>query len=360
MVQVGSVVGDPMDIDGPWMTEAMQTAGVAEGATVSETVFEGFVGTGQMARSARFRLVWDDSTGRPASVVGKFPSDDPAARSTGFDHGTYRTEHVFYRDVADTVDVRAPRCYVTRLDEAAGAFVLIMEDLAHSQQGDQLIGLTADQASLAMREAAGLHGPRWGDPTLRAFMADRPKGAEFGTYVQTLYTMLVEPFAERLGPNLDADVVQQARDLTPHVADWFVRSDTPSTLVHLDFRPDNFLFAAAPEAPPLVVVDYQTMTDGLGMWDVGYAIGGSFEPGERARVERDLVEEYRRHLTARGVAYRSDTCWQDYRLGAVWGVIMTVLAASMAQTTERGDAMLTTMAARHGRHAIDLESLALL
>ncbi len=43
---------------------------------------------------------------------------------------------------------------------------MIMEDLADSRQGDQMLGLTVDEAALAVEQAVGLHAPRWGDPTL--------------------------------------------------------------------------------------------------------------------------------------------------------------------------------------------------
>ena len=45
----------------------------------------------------------------------------------------------------------------------------MMEDLAPAEQGDQLGGCSADDAALAMEQAAHLHGPRWDDPTLRNF-----------------------------------------------------------------------------------------------------------------------------------------------------------------------------------------------
>ena len=48
----------------------------------------------------------------------------------------------------------------------AGDFVLLMEDLAPAEQGNQLTGCSTDQARTAVLELAKLHGPRWGDTTL--------------------------------------------------------------------------------------------------------------------------------------------------------------------------------------------------
>ena len=48
---------------------------------------------------------------------------------------------------------------------------------------------------------------------------------------------------------------------------------------------------------------------------------------------------------------------RDYRWGALHGVLIAVLATVMAEHTERGDDMLSLMAIRHAKHAIDLNVL---
>jgi aminoglycoside phosphotransferase (APT) family kinase protein len=140
---------------------------------------------------------------------------------------------------------------------------------------------------------------------------------------------------------------------------WALGSSTPPTLVHGDFRPDNFLFGREPGAPPLAVVDWQTVSKGRGATDVAYFIGGAFAPDARHEVERDLVETYRRRLTAGGLTYSPEDCWTDYRWGSLHGVLITVLATSMAAQTERGDRLFTLMANRHALHAIELEAVEL-
>jgi hypothetical protein len=108
------------------------------------------------------------------------------------------------------------------------------------------------------------------------------------------------------------------------------------------------------------VVDWQTSGHGFAMWDLGYLIGGSFEPAVRADVERDLLADYLDCMAAAGISYDADTCWHDYRLGAVWGVVLSVIATIVAAETDRGNDLLTLMTARHGRQVLDLESMALL
>ncbi|HAP78521.1 MAG TPA: hypothetical protein DCR14_20865 [Acidimicrobiaceae bacterium] len=356
----GDVRGDPAHIDEHWLTEALEVAGVAQGAQVTSVELAGFIGTGQTGRNARLHLTWDQPEGRPASVVGKFPSGDANAKMAAFQNGTYENEWAFYHHVAPTLSIRTPHCHVARFDHDTPDFVLIMEDLAGSRQGDQFIGLTVDEAALAVEQAVGMHAPRWGDPTLQQIGNHRPKGADSAMMLGAVYGMMVEPFLDRLGGGLDADIIDLVRALAPKAGQWALGNDTPRTVVHLDYRPDNFMFADSPEAPPLVVVDWQTVNDGLAMMDLAYMIGGSFEPARRAEVERPLLDDWLQRMHAHGIDYSADTMWRDYRLTSLWGVVMTVIATIMAAQTERGDAMLTVMGQRHGRHALDLDALSLL
>jgi hypothetical protein len=361
----GAAAGDhvraePEHIDGPWLTAALEAAGVARGATVTDVEVAGLIGTGQTGRNARLRLTWDEPEGRPATLVGKFASADDNAKLAAFTNGTYKNEWAFYDQLVHTLSIRTPACHVARYDEATPAFVLVMEDIAGAQQGDQFRGLSLDEADLAIEQAVGLHAPRWGDPTLADFAPERPKGDEAAMMLGMVYQMMVEPFLDRLGPGLDADVIDLVRRLGPVAPAWAAGNDTPRTVVHLDYRPDNFMFGVDDSAPPLVVVDWQTVNHGFAMWDIAYMIGGSFEPTERARVERELIADYLARMAAAGVDYDADTAWRDYRLGAVWGVVMSVIATILAAETERGNDMLTVMAQRHGRHAIDLDSMGLL
>jgi hypothetical protein len=344
------VRGDPATIDGPWMTEALEGAGVAQGAVVTSVLFDGFVGTGQMSRNARFSLIWDRPEGRPATVVGKFPSDDETARLSSFAAGIYEIEVAFYDEVVDTVAIRAPKCWVARFDAGAPDFVLILEDLADSVQGDQFAGCTEIEAGLAIEQAVGLHAPRWGDPTLSGLTALKPRDGEdrvtqLGTYYRACF---------------EADVVRLVEDFNAVIPQWAGGTGTPRTVVHGDFRPDNFLFGRTPEAPPLAVVDWQTVFEGLGTADIAYLIGGSLPLERRALIEGDLVEDYRRRLNAAGVDYSQDACWRDYRWETIRGVVIGVVATMFAKQTQRGDELFTLMISRHARHALDLDVLALL
>ncbi len=350
------VRGTPEAIDEAWMTNALGAAGAGTG-TVTDVRFRGEIGTGQTGRNARFDLTWDDPTDRPASVVAKFPSADPEARVAAFTNGTYAREFAYYGLIDHTVDIRTPRIWAARYDESAPDFVLLMEDLSDSLQGDQIAGLSVDDAALALEQAVALHAPRWGDESIPELLGTDAPPEEQIAAVTMIYAATMPGFLERLGVRLDDYVVALVQALADKVGQWALGTDTARTIVHMDYRPDNLLFGDTPDAPPLVVVDWQTANYGLAMNDVAYLIGGSFEPERRAFAEADLVEEYRRQLVARGVAYDAEAAWRDYRHGSLWGVAMTVIATMLAERTERGDDMLTAMAQRHGRHALDLDAL---
>ena len=354
---VGSACGDPLALDAPWFTEALESAGIARGATVTGVEFEGFIGTGQMSRNARYQLTWDQPDERPATVVGKFPSHDERTKLSSFASGAYHHEYAFYADVATTVAIATPRCWVARFDADAPDFVLIMEDMACSAQGDQFSEPPDDVVRLAIAQAAGLHGPRWGDPSLAAEPALRAPGGDRSAVIDQYWPPAVEVCITRLGHALDDDVKQLIRDFGALMPAYSTGTGTPTTIVHGDFRPDNFLIGQTPDAAPLAVVDWQTVGLGLGVADVAYFVGGAFEPARRRVVEADLLEDYRRELSRYGVDYDRDDCWRDYRWSTLHGVIISVLATLMADQTERGDAMLTLMASRHGRHALDLGAL---
>jgi Phosphotransferase enzyme family len=350
---------DPTSLDASWVQHALASNGVI--GTLTTVEFGGYIGTGQMGRNARYALTWDDPTGKPTSLVGKFPTDDPTGRASGFS-GSYQKEFTFYTELSHTVSVRAPKCYVARFDEPGQNFVLLMEDMAGSAQGDQMRGLNESEAELAVEQAVALHAPRWGDPRLLEMSfgeAERRTREENRDRLQMIYDACFELTLARLSPNLPADAVNLVRDFAPHAGAWAMSFEGPLTMVHMDFRPDNFLFGVVPDAPPLAIVDWQTITAGPGTHDLAYMIGGSFEPEQRANAERDLVKNYCERLAKRNIQYTYDTCWRDYRVSSLWGVIMSVIAPMLASQTERGDVMFTTMLRRHAAHAIELDALSL-
>ena len=156
-----AIISDPAAITGAWLTEVLQHAG-------HDAEVTGFtarsIGTGQVGENVRFTL--EGRGDLPATLVGKFPSMDPVSRQTGIDTGNYRREVHFYRHIRPRVNIQTPRVLFAEVNDETHEFVLVMEDLAPGEQGDQLGGCDEHRAGLAMTQLAHLHGPVWNDTSL--------------------------------------------------------------------------------------------------------------------------------------------------------------------------------------------------
>jgi hypothetical protein len=353
------LISHPDEVTPAWLTDVLTAAGALDGGKVAD-VSATAVGTGQVGDSVRFTLTYDGEPG-PPTVVGKFPAEDETSRASSVATRTYEIETRFYQQLRDRVSITTPEPYVALIDVEANEFVLLMNDLAPAEQGDQVRGATIAEAEVAMDEVARLHAPVWDDATL----ADLPwlnRGSNEGQafYLQLL-TMLYPGFKDRYGDRVDAEVVAAGDALIERLGDYVSYRPEPHTAAHGDFRVDNMLFATEDGGAPLTTVDWQTVALGPGVTDVSYFLGTSLVPERRGAEERTLVARYHEGLLAGGVTdYGLERCWDDYRRFAFAGFLMAVGASMIVGQTDRGDEMFMAMANRSGRMAIELDTLAML
>ncbi len=360
MAESNRAVTSLQDIDDAWLAAAL-------GTEATPTVQQRSIGTGQVGENVRFELGWPSgSTGHggstlPTSVVGKFPSLDETSRATAAATGSYVKEVGFYRDLQTAVSIRTPHLHRLEEDLAENAFLLLMEDISPAEQGDQIAGCSVEEAALAVSAIAGLHGPVWGVPPVGLDWLP-PRTAERGSELGGLYGMLVPGFVERYADRLTPDVRDLAVGFAERLPQWFTSFRTPHTLVHGDYRLDNLLFGTSPAAPPITVVDWQTVSVGHGPADVAYFVGAGLLPDLRRAVERDLFGRYVAELDAHGVATAPllGDLWHDYRLGSASGLVMAVIASMIVGQTDRGDEMFCVMAERHADQMASLEMLSLI
>ncbi len=353
---VPELISDPEQIGAEWLTQVLRASGAVSEARVVGVALT-IVGTGQMGENVRFDLEYDRAeAGVPGTVVGKFPSSDPTSRATAASQGSYVREVRFYQQVAATVDIRTPRCFYAEIDLTSNQFALIMEDLAPARQGDQLEGCSVDQAAVALEELAKLHAPRWGDSALAKIEWLPRRSVDGAKVLGALYGSVWPGFVERYGAQLEADSLALAEKFGANVEEWALYgAEAATTVVHGDYRVDNMLFATPAGGHPVTVVDWQTLGEGRGVGDASYFLGASLRTEDRRKHERDLLREYHGLLLAGGVTDLDwDLCWEEYRRHAFGGLLMSVVASMIVLQSERGDAMFTTMARRHSRHAIDL------
>lgn len=359
------------EVDAAWLTRALHGAGVGLGRDVVSFDARS-IGTGQVGDNIRYDLTWspvDDpavatATATPATVVGKFPSTDETSRATGAAMDTYRREVGFYRDVQRFVSVRTPRIHHVGWDPQTHDFVLLMEDIAPAQVGDQLAGCTPEQAERIAVEIVGLHAPTWGRiGELGDLDWLTTPGAERTAYLAEVIAGCFVGFSERYAGRLtDADLaigaalVEGYRAHGEAVGRWAARHDA-WCLTHGDFRLDNLLLGDGVRAPEVTVVDWQMTSVGTGPTDVAYFLGAGLLPDARAASEHRIVAAYAAALRRHGVDVDDEAVWEGYVLGTAAGYAMAVIASQIVERTERGDEMFAVMAERHAAQMRDTRLL---
>lgn len=315
------------------------------------------IGTGQMSLSFRVKLDWKGGEG-PASIVAKCPSADPGTRAIAAALGSYALELGWYRELADKLGVACPRCLHLEANADESEFVLLLQDLAPAQQGDQLAGASVAQIEAALKQAARLHAPYWGDARLNDIAWLQPK-PNVDAMVRQMLAPLYSQFRERYAARIAPDLLNLGGALIARAGDYFEAPPQARTIQHRDLRIDNILFS--PDGATAYVVDWQTLGLGAGASDVAYLIGTSIADADvRAREEERLVRFYIDELRALGVRADADNVWREYRLYAFAGVIMAIIASMNVERTERGDEMFAVMFERPARQALHLDSLSLI
>jgi len=326
------------------ITSMLRASGRYDGVIV-EAVDVAPIGTGQMAASYRLDLGYGKPVeGAPKCIVAKLASTDEASRQMAAATAAYRREVLFYQRISTQVGTRTPECLYADIANDDVSFIALLEDLGPARTLDQLGGCNADQAALALGQAAALHASSWHQPYLN----------EDWLPVESVWNMLgaaipqvVTPWLDRFGDHLDADQVSAVTRLANEVGTWLETLRNHRTLWHGDFRLDNLMFDASDGAVPIAVVDWQSVATAPGIIDVSYFLGNSMQESDRLAHERDLVTDYHARLTAGGVEnYSFDECWREYQAHALFGLVLTIPVSMGVQATERGDAMFGAMARR--------------
>lgn len=325
-----------------------------------ESVSYSRIGDGHVGTSLRLVLESPDPT-VPASVVAKLPAEDERSLTLAASVRSYECEVKFYRELAGTVDIRVPECHHAEWEATTNDFVLLLEDMAPARQGDQIAGCTIDQAMTAVTALAGLHGPRWNDPTLAEidWLSGNDTEGSADAFAMIL-PMLLPAFAETYAGYLTAEMLELAETFVGEVA-RFIRGRTgPRCLTHVDYRLDNMLFGTPTGGPPITVVDWQSPAHGSPATDLSYFCGAGLLPGERRVHERALVDAYVEALAAYSIDVDDQWLWEHYRREAFHGLVITMFTSTTVTMNERSQDMFGAMASRHLQHALDLDSLSLI
>ncbi len=351
---------DPLSLGADWFNALFEEIGInaeVRGLTARS------IGTGQIGENVRFVFDYARKGGdAPATLVGKFPSASEASLMTAKLLGHYEREVKFYRTFPRVAGVITPAAFYTDYDPGTNRFALIMEDMAPSEQGDQLRGCSGADAEKALAAAAVLHAAHWNDPALDSHAwlqgsANAPPPALLPEQVVGLW----HGFKERYGARLDEADIAVGDAYAAALPAWSEAYDGPHALVHNDFRLDNMLFGEAGAPKPLAVVDWQTVGKGGPAGDVAYFIGAGLTREDRPKHEQALLRYYHARLGEEGVRdYGFDDLYRDYRWFSFYGMSIAFGAAMLVKQTDRGDEMFLTMLRRHAAQARDNDALDLL
>lgn len=342
----------PSAITSDWLTQALRHAGIIQDAEVLTIEAHPIAaGSGFVGQTARLVIEYDESeVGAPTTAFAKLSSADPAVRQQLRRVGLYETETGFYRDLAPLPDfpLPTPRPYLSLYDEETGECLLLIEDLAHAEFGDNLAGCSATDARLAVRQLGCLHARYWEDPVLKLLPWLRSLGDEAEVRIGLYRTMLprfeqrcvdmripgMQEFARRFGELLPRYIAQL--------------SSRPQTLTHGDFRADNFAFVATREGRDVTVFDWQVARRASGPRDLAYFLSGSLPVEQRRATEESLLKVYHEALLADGVeGYPIEDLRQDVQAGLAAPLTTWVIAGGMLDfSSPRGADLFTQVCAR--------------
>ncbi len=341
------------EITSEWCSAALaRWIGPARVADVRATP----LGTGQMADTYRLRLSYQPANAGPPTCVVKLTAASSASRTAAKVTRSYEVEARFYQHLASMLPVHSPRCYVSCYDEQTGAFTLLLEDVGAGRVADQIEGCDPGEVERAVDQLAALHGPMWGNPALASHAwlprHDGPDAAWMASLVRRVYPRFLRRFGDQLRPQ----VVDLLDVFVPKVERYLRDRPGPRTVVHGDFRADNLVVHEG----HITVLDWQTAAHEPAVTDLSYFLGASVDVPQRREIEQSAVRHYVRALSNYGVTLSVDDCWRDYRRYAFGGLFMCIVGSTLVAQTDRGEDMFATMTNRHGMHAIDLDSSALL
>lgn len=333
------------DVTASWVTELLRSTGDLDStATVTAADAAPFGGAESMVSSLlRVELTYDQPTEAPASLVIKLASTNPDMIFMADMLQFYAREVRFYRELASTIQVTTPRCFLAEMYPDDQGFIVVLEEATDCSSVDQIEGLSFDQARTAVEMLAEFHAPFWGkvEPDLSEalFPFDAPMLQQFIPAKnfddwQKLRSTLVDDFPAELTAVFD-DFVETG----PRIMDDLMGTDT---VTHGDCRADNLLFT--PDGD-VVVLDFQLMTNCSGLADVAYMLSQSLHADVQARTP-ELIGAYFTRLTSLGVDADRDEAMKAYGAATVFylGIPFNILATDGLH--ERSEQLARTMVER--------------
>jgi phosphotransferase family enzyme len=228
-----------------------------------------------------------------------------------------RNEAAFYELVRGTQQSKTLlTCFGTSVDNETESAVVLLED-----KGDEYyvtewpLPPQIDVCKQAVRQLAAVHATWWNSPSLQSAGFNRNNDAIVNLSNERSRRFLTL-FFDALGDRISEPrrtIIELLHETYPRILKNRIDGTRTQTLVHGDAHFWNVLLPKDASKPP-IWIDWQTWGVDFAAFDLAYMIGLHWFPERRSRFEKDLLAVYLAELHQRGVDYRADDLFYDYRL----------------------------------------------
>ncbi len=319
------------EITPEWLTDALRSGGSLGDDSVSTVEFERIgIGLGFASLVTRGTVEYSGNAGgAPRTLVAKLLSGhaetDALVKSRGIGHREVR----FFEELAPDLGVPVPEKYYADSDQETGDFILLLEDLSDARLGDEVNGVSLEDAEFVVENLARMHARWWNSERLRQLdwitsLADPDMAARIGDGYRAAW--------EKVSVGIASKFPDGVFDIAENFATHFEAvmrpiGESPTTLNHVDSRPGNLFFRNQNGVPEVVRIDWQSPSSSRGATDLAYFTVFSFPVDQRRAVEDSLLRRYLRVLTENGVLdYPYDQLVEDYRRGLFRYLFIVVVA----------------------------------
>jgi hypothetical protein len=188
--------------------------------------------SGYIADVFRVHLKTALTTTDGQSVIVKMASQVPSKRRLANQFNSYQREHKFYKNIAPELALNTPQCYYNHFQLAPLSLCLVLEDVNYDLPGSGNQPFPQIKNHAVLKHLAALHKSHWNQGKgLPAFIDNLDQiGASYNKVFRRQHVL-----STNLLSNFSMQVIEHYIDQGPPV-----QPPHPSTLIHVDFKPDNF------------------------------------------------------------------------------------------------------------------------
>jgi hypothetical protein len=334
------------ELSAEWFTDLLHRSGdlPAEGAVVGVDMKTIGEGASMMSTLARAHLTYDSVGIAPDSLIVKAATTDEHRLFIAVSTKFYEREVRFYRELSADLPVAVPRCLFADIDPATSQFLLVLEDVGHLRQVDQLDGCGWDDAVTAVRAIADFHALNWGKDLSHLEDTFLPMNGDLNQFVIPMlfadaWPKMRDKFSHMMTPAI-LELGDRYLETIPAMLDLM---QEPNTLAHLDFRIDNVFFG--PDG--LTLLDFQLAAVTNGVVDIAYFVSQSLQSDLAAERGLELLDVYLDRLDTNDVHFDRAEAHRKYQNGLVFSFVFPVnLLAGDDTLPERGKALARTILQR--------------